>query len=117
GARPDRALPYRRRRPLRGQARRSGAGVGRAAPGLRGGPRSLSDRAGAYGEDLAHVHAAGFLWVAEEAARFAIDALAAAGIDRATVVELGCGSGQTAARLGAAGPAGNGTGRRPHSHA
>ena len=49
------------------------------------------------------MHAAGFLSLADAAASFAIDALAAAGVRRATVVELGCGSGRTAARLAAAG--------------
>lgn len=56
----------------------------------------------AYGEDLAFVHDAGFTQLAEQAAERLLEEL---GRDDAkgTVVELGCGSGVTAARLGSAG--------------
>ena len=56
-----------------------------------------------YGEDLAFVHDAGFLEAAEEAARFVSGLLSGPRHDSATVVELGCGSGETAALLTAAG--------------
>ncbi len=56
-----------------------------------------------YGEDLAAVHDAGFLAVAREAARFVAAELEQAGLEGGTVVELGCGSGETAAALGEAG--------------
>ena len=56
-----------------------------------------------YGEDLASVHDAGFLGVAREAARFVAAELEQAGLEEGTVVELGCGSGATAAALGEAG--------------
>jgi SAM-dependent methyltransferase len=56
-----------------------------------------------YGEDLASVHDAGFLGVAREAARFVAAELELAGLEEGTVVELGCGSGVTAAALGEAG--------------
>ena len=56
-----------------------------------------------YGEDLAFVHDAGFLEAAQDAARCVNGLLEEAGHDSATVVELGCGSGETAALLLAAG--------------
>jgi len=58
---------------------------------------------GGYGEDLAFVHEAGFLGVAEEAGGFVAGLLDGAGSVGATVVELGSGSGETARRLAAAG--------------
>lgn len=54
-----------------------------------------------YREDLAYVHDAGFGLIAEAAAQVALGALA--GPEAGPVVELGCGSGITAARLLAAG--------------
>ncbi|HYH61203.1 MAG TPA: class I SAM-dependent methyltransferase [Solirubrobacterales bacterium] len=56
-----------------------------------------------YGTDLAYVHDAGFLDLARQAAPFVVERLAERGMDEARVVELGCGSGETAAELGVAG--------------
>jgi SAM-dependent methyltransferase len=56
-----------------------------------------------YGDDLAFVHDSGYLDVAKEAAGFVIGLLEARGPEGATVVELGSGSGATAAALSAAG--------------
>ena len=53
-----------------------------------------------YGADLAYVHDAGFLELAREATPFVLDLL---GDERARVVELGCGSGETAVELSGAG--------------
>ena len=55
-----------------------------------------------YGEDLAHVHDAGFLFLADAAAAELVRLLAGRP-EPARVVELGCGSGALAARLTAAG--------------
>ncbi len=57
----------------------------------------------AYGEDLAHVHAAGFSSLAELAADRLLQELDTGGKERSLVVELGCGPGATAARLTSAG--------------
>jgi SAM-dependent methyltransferase len=56
-----------------------------------------------YGTDLAHIHDAGFLDLAEEATPFVVRLLAERGIEEGEVVELGCGSGATAAALAEAG--------------
>ncbi len=56
-----------------------------------------------YGKDLAYVHDAGFLDLARQATPFAVDLLAERGIEAGRVVELGCGSGATAAALADAG--------------
>lgn len=56
-----------------------------------------------YGADLAYVHDAGFLDLARQATPFVIDLLAERGLDEARVIELGCGSGETAAELVKAG--------------
>ncbi len=58
---------------------------------------------GAYGADLAYIHDAGFTALARGAARRLVELLAARGIERGLVVELGCGSGASAAVLTAAG--------------
>lgn len=46
-----------------------------------------------YREDLAHVHDAGFTALAERAAGVLLAALEEAGLERGTVVDLGCGGG------------------------
>ena len=56
-----------------------------------------------YGTDLAYVHDAGFLDLARQAAPFVVGLLQERGFERARVVELGCGSGETAATLTEAG--------------
>src|SRR5690606_20431787 len=56
-----------------------------------------------YRRDLAYIHAAGFLDFAREATPSVIGMLRAAGIDSGLVVELGSGSGETAAELDQAG--------------
>ena len=54
---------------------------------------------GAYDEDLAYIHDQGYAEIAAAAAAAVLEALPA----RASIVELGCGSGVTAARLTEAG--------------
>jgi 2-polyprenyl-3-methyl-5-hydroxy-6-metoxy-1,4-benzoquinol methylase len=56
-----------------------------------------------YGEDLAHIHDAGFGDVAAAASEWLIGRLRSLGIASGTVADLGCGSGQVAARLVQAG--------------
>ncbi len=56
-----------------------------------------------YGKDLAYVHDAGFLDLAEQATPLVADLLAERGLRSGRVVELGSGSGATAAALGRAG--------------
>jgi SAM-dependent methyltransferase len=70
-------------------------GTGRATPGR--------PRGGFYGGDLAHVHDSGFDRFALGAARTLRRVLQRAGIRDGLVVDLGCGSGVTAAELTAAG--------------
>jgi SAM-dependent methyltransferase len=57
----------------------------------------------AYGEDLAHIHDAGFSDLAATAAKRVVELLADSGIASGLVVDLGCGSGVTARRLTASG--------------
>jgi SAM-dependent methyltransferase len=56
-----------------------------------------------YGKDLAYVHDAGYIDWAQQATPFIAELLAQRGIENGRVVELGCGSGITAAGLTAAG--------------
>ena len=56
-----------------------------------------------YGADLAYIHDAGFLNLAEQATPIVVEMLRERGIEGAHIVELGCGSGATAAALAAAG--------------
>ncbi len=56
-----------------------------------------------YGKDLAYVHDAGFLDLAEQATPLIAGLLAERGVRSGRVVELGCGSGATAAALSAEG--------------
>lgn len=56
-----------------------------------------------YGTDLAYVHDAGFLDLAEQATPLVAELLRERGVERGAVVELGCGSGATAAALAEAG--------------
>lgn len=56
-----------------------------------------------YGRDLAYIHDAGFLDFARDATPSVIATLRAAGIEDGLVVELGSGSGETAAELTDAG--------------
>jgi SAM-dependent methyltransferase len=56
-----------------------------------------------YHDDLAYIHDVGFTDLAERAAEFVIDLLRSRGIADGLILELGCGSGATAARLVAAG--------------
>ncbi len=56
-----------------------------------------------YGKDLAYVHDAGFLDLAERATPLFVKLLGDRGVEGARVVELGCGSGATAAALSEAG--------------
>lgn len=56
-----------------------------------------------YGEDLAAIHDAGWLGVAEAGARMLVEALRRRRIDRGLVVELGCGSGASSRILTDAG--------------
>jgi SAM-dependent methyltransferase len=58
---------------------------------------------GAYNEDLAYVHDAGFLAVAEAGAAALIEFLRRRGSASGLVVELGCGSGASSRRLTEAG--------------
>ena len=58
---------------------------------------------GDYGRDLAYVHDAAFLELARAATPAALGWLKGAGVEDGLVVELGCGSGETAARLVEAG--------------
>ncbi len=58
---------------------------------------------GAYREDLASIHDAGFGEFALHAGRFVVDQLARSGAPRGEVVDLGCGSGITARVLRDAG--------------
>lgn len=53
---------------------------------------------GDYGRDLAYVHDAAFLELARAATPAALGWLKGAGVEHGLVVELGCGSGETAAR-------------------
>ncbi len=52
-----------------------------------------------YGKDLAYIHDAGFLDLAHQATPFVVDLLAQRGVREGRVVELGCGTGATAAAL------------------
>jgi SAM-dependent methyltransferase len=72
-------------------------GALRAAAPLRRAPLSR------YGPDLAHVHDAGFAGFSERAADFVVELLRRRRPAGAHVVELGCGGGQLAAALVAAG--------------
>lgn len=56
-----------------------------------------------YGADLAYIHDAGFLNLAEQATPIVVEMLRERGIEGAHIVELGCGSGATAAALADAG--------------
>jgi SAM-dependent methyltransferase len=56
-----------------------------------------------YREDLAYVHDAGFLGLAESAAPLLVEALRRGGIERGLVVDLCCGSGPLSRRLSDAG--------------
>jgi SAM-dependent methyltransferase len=56
-----------------------------------------------YGKDLAYVHDAGFLQLAEQATPVVVQMLAERGLEQARVVELGSGSGATARALADAG--------------
>ena len=56
-----------------------------------------------YGSDVAYIHDAGFLDLAAEATPCVIRLLKERGLDRGRVIELGCGSGATAASLSEAG--------------
>jgi SAM-dependent methyltransferase len=56
-----------------------------------------------YGADLAYVHDAGFLALAEQATPLVAALLRERGVREGTVIELGCGSGATAAALSEAG--------------
>ena len=56
-----------------------------------------------YGRDLAYVHDAGFLQLARAATPFAIELLRSRGAGEGRVVELGCGSGESARELTDAG--------------
>lgn len=56
-----------------------------------------------YGADLAYVHDAGFLQLAEQATPLVVEMLGERGIAGGQVVELGCGSGATALALTDAG--------------
>ena len=56
-----------------------------------------------YGKDLAYVHDAGFLQLAEQATPVVVKMLADRGVDRGHIVELGSGSGATAQALTEAG--------------
>jgi SAM-dependent methyltransferase len=58
---------------------------------------------GAYREDLAYIHDAGYGEVARGAAEVLLAELAQAGLREGTIVDLGCGSGILAARVAAAG--------------
>ena len=53
------------------------------------------DQKAAYQEDLAYIHDVGFHHIAESAAPVVLEALKRDGIDRGTIVDLGCGSGIT----------------------
>lgn len=56
-----------------------------------------------YGTDVAYIHDAGFLDLAEEATPFVVRLLSDRGVEHGHVIELGCGSGATAAALSEAG--------------
>jgi SAM-dependent methyltransferase len=56
-----------------------------------------------YGKDLAYIHDQGFLDLAEQATPLVVDLLHQRGVERARIVELGSGSGATAAALTEAG--------------
>ena len=56
-----------------------------------------------YGTDVAYVHDAGFLDLAAEATPFVVRLLAERKVEEGRVIELGCGSGATAAALSEAG--------------
>ena len=56
-----------------------------------------------YGKDLAYIHDAGFLQLAEQAAPLVVEMLASRGVERGRIVELGSGSGATAQALTEAG--------------
>ena len=56
-----------------------------------------------YGKDLAYIHDAGFLQLAEEAGPLVVSLLADRGLERGHIVELGSGSGATAQALTEAG--------------
>jgi SAM-dependent methyltransferase len=57
----------------------------------------------AYRDDLAHIHDAGFGFLAKNAAPVLVESLRRAGLDRGRVVDLGCGSGILSEPLAAAG--------------
>ena len=56
-----------------------------------------------YGKDVAYIHDAGFLDLADQATPLVVEMLADRGVSRGRVIELGCGSGATAAALTEAG--------------
>lgn len=56
-----------------------------------------------YGKDVAYIHDAGFLDLADQATPLVVEMLADRGVRRGRVIELGCGSGATAAALTEAG--------------
>ncbi len=57
----------------------------------------------AYGDDLAHIHDAGYGQLARCAAKLVVEELRAAGVRQGRIVDLGCGSGIAAERFVAAG--------------
>jgi SAM-dependent methyltransferase len=56
-----------------------------------------------YGKDVAYIHDAGFLDLADQATPFVVRLLEERGVRKGRVIELGCGSGATAAALSEAG--------------
>ena len=56
-----------------------------------------------YGKDVAYIHDAGFLDLAAQATPFVVRLLGERGVTQGRVIELGCGSGATAAALSEAG--------------
>jgi 2-polyprenyl-3-methyl-5-hydroxy-6-metoxy-1,4-benzoquinol methylase len=63
----------------------------------------MNDTRGAYRDDLAYIHDAGFLAWVNSAAPAVLSALRKNGIRRGLVVDVGCGSGVLAEKLTAAG--------------
>jgi SAM-dependent methyltransferase len=62
----------------------------------------MADARGAYRDDLAYIHDAGFLAWVNSAAPAVLSALRKNGIRRGLVVDVGCGTGVLAAKLTAA---------------